>query len=79
MKLHDLMEQLHSLEEQKEKDVYIYYWDHQNKRYISEDFTIEITRNKNTVYIVQEGQPECMMGGHDDGCMCNLGFIPRRR
>lgn len=77
MKVSELIDQLANFD--SETEVNIYYWDHQNKIYISEDFTLNFTRNNTKLYMVQNGQPECMVGGHDDGCMCNLGFTPRWR
>jgi len=61
-----------------ETEVRIYFWDRRSKKHFAADFTIELSRfGWGGLYMVEEDQAECMVGGHIDGCLCNLGFTPR--
>lgn len=86
MKLCDLIAELHKLESLADIDVGILfpYGKHVVK---TGDFVIEQSKyTNNLIYLryvhlpeVDYQEQECMVGGHDTGCMCNLGFTPRWR
>ncbi len=86
MQVRELIDKLKQFE--SDTEVCIYYWDENLKQSRMEDFSIEQYRYgrmfKEGGICFVTNQPayekqECMVGGHDDGCMCNLGFTPRWR
>ena len=60
-------------------EVYLYVWNNVEHKAESVPVTQIQLDNDCKVYLLGDNWPECMVGGHDDGCMCNLGFTPRWR
>lgn len=81
MKLVDLMAALQKFDGIEDREIYLYTWDNVIKKpIISELKSIEESKiGLGGLFLLAEGWPECMAGGHDDGCLCNLGFTPRWR
>lgn len=80
MQVRELIEKLKQFE--SDTEVYLYVWDgHELKSKSTPLISIETSRvNKdNSIHLLGDNWPECMVGGHDTGCMCNLGFTPRLR
>lgn len=79
MQVRELIEKLRQFE--SDTEVYLYVWDGQELKSKSTPLiSIEKSRNyEYGIYLLGENWPECMAGGHAEGCMCNLGFTPRWR
>lgn len=82
MKVIELIEKLKEFP--NDSEVAVYFWDGERKQTLCTDFIIEKLRyeNKPVCFVSIEPErewPVCLVGGHDTGCMCNLGFTPRWR
>ncbi len=62
-------------------EVYLYVWDSAELKSKSVPLTeVQISRmGWGGIFLLGDNWPECMVGGHGDGCMCSLGFTPRLR
>lgn len=79
MQVRDLIEELKKYE--SDTEVFIYVWDGEELKSKSTPL-ISIQQSRmgwGGIYLLGENWPECMVGGHDNGCMCTLGFTPRWR
>lgn len=79
MQVRELIDKLANYE--SDTEVYIYTWDNLQKKATATQLkSVEQSKiGLGDLFLLAEGWPECMAGGHDDGCLCNLGFTPRWR
>ncbi len=79
MKVKELIDKLANYD--SDMEVYLYEWDTKELKCKSTSLTeVQVSRmGWEGIYLLGSNWPECMVGGHGDGCMCNLGFIPRWR
>lgn len=79
MQVRELIDQLANFD--SDTEVYLYVWDTKELKAKSEPLLeIQVSRmGWGGIYLLADNWPECMVGGHDAGCMCNLGFTPRWR
>lgn len=79
MKVKELIDKLANYD--SDTEIYLYIWDTREFITKSEPLaSIQHSREvSNSIFLLADNWPECMVGGHDEGCMCNLGFTPRWR
>ena len=79
MTVKELIDKLANFE--SDTEVYLYVWDSKELKSVSMELKeIQVSRiGRGGIYLLADNWPECMVGGHDAGCMCNLGFTPRWR
>lgn len=79
MQVRELIDELANYE--SDTEVYIYTWDNIQKKATAVKLnSLEEGRmGLDGIFLLAEDWPECMVGGHDDGCLCNLGFTARWR
>lgn len=77
MQVRELIDILKKYE--SDREVYLYVWDGHELKSKSVPLTeVQMSRQGwGGIFLLGENWPECMVGGHDEGCMCNLGFTPR--
>ncbi len=79
MKVKELIDKLANYD--SDMEVYLYEWDTKELKAKSDSLTqIQFSESGwGGIYLLGGNWPECIVGWHDDGCMCNLGFTPRLR